>query len=190
MKKTVKQIISMVLCAVMIMTAVPLSGLLGLDAGIKASAYCYTVPEIESKLAQLASSGDTKVGSSWAKNGCWTFVKRISNELYGVSIDSTQRGCQIELSCTNYYKVSPTLYNASSSDVVALLKKAQPGDVIGYRTTKASSYGHIAFVKAVSSSSITIYHAASKSVKLPACHCLAPAHKEGVPGHILPTAVC
>lgn len=165
MKKTIKQILSIVLCAVMVMTAVPLLGFLDLDLGVKASAYCYTVPEIETKLAQLASSGDTKVGSKWASGGCWRFVGRISSALYGVTIDSTQNSCQIELSCKNYYKVSPTLYNASSSDVVALLKKAQPGDVIGYRTTKASSWGHIAVVKAVSSSSITIYHAASGSVR-------------------------
>lgn len=165
MKRIIKQILSIVLCAVMIMTAVPISGFFDLDLGLKASAYCYTVPEIETKLAQLASSGDTKVGSKWASGGCWNFVGRISSALYGVSIDSTQNSCQIELSCKNYYKVSPTLYNASSADVVALLKKAQPGDVIGYRTTKAGSWGHIAVVKAVSSSSITIYHAASGSVR-------------------------
>lgn len=77
----------------MVLSAAPISTLLGLDIGAKASAYCFNVPEIEAKLAQLASSGKTKVGSPWAKSGCWTFVRTISNALYGVPIDSTQGGC-------------------------------------------------------------------------------------------------
>lgn len=149
----------------MVLSAAPISTLLGLDIGAKASAYCFNVPEIEAKLAQLASSGKTKVGSPWAKSGCWTFVRTISNALYGVPIDSTQGGCQIQLSGKNYFKVSPTLYNVSSDEVINLLKMAQPGDVIGYRTTKASSWGHIAVIKAVSKNSITVYHAVKQRVR-------------------------
>ena len=177
MKKHVKKLLAMTLAIVMILSAVPLTSLFG-NIGFLPTAEAATVTktQVENKLNELAKSGSRYApGKGWGRGQCWTFINTLSKRIFGTSVDSTtpRNGvseCQIELTLNNYYKVSNTLYNASAADAAALLRQAQPGDVIGYRTAdhvkSGNNWGHIVMVYKKTNSKIYVYHAASGAIRL------------------------
>lgn len=141
MNKHIKKLLSIALAIVMLLSAIPLTSIIG-NVGFLPTAEAATVTktQVENKLDELTKSGSRYApGKGWGRGQCWTFINTLSKRIFGTSVDSTtpRNGvseCQIELTLNNYYKVSNTLYNASAADAAALLRQAQPGDVIGYRT--------------------------------------------------------
>lgn len=160
LKKTMTRIIATVLCVVMMMGIVPV-GLFTVNA-VKVSDVC-------TKLAKLETSGKTKIGEPWGSDDCWNFIGTLCQSIYGCWIDAgggEWGGGNMYLSCKNFTKVADTLIKPNANQVIALLKQAQPGDVIGYRDSwNDEGWGHIVMVRNVTSSSITVYHAYSSKVR-------------------------
>lgn len=108
-------------------------------------------------------------GNRWYNRECWKFVKAISNELFGVDIPTgpnglyylTGAGSNANWSTIGSYSGG----SATQEDIISLLKGAQSGDIIQFRSKETPQ--HTVMIYSVNNNSITLYHQASKyGVKL------------------------
>lgn len=160
MKRFVKRSMAAILVVVMLLSAAPLNGFVGLfdmfDFSIEASAA--TNASITEKLNTLRGKTGFKVDTKSGKN-CWKFCDAVAKEIFGAGINkqkATDNAC-IEWKSGNFIKISDTLKNPTNTQVANLLRLARPGDVIQYTSSYTKPY-HTAMIYSVSSKQVVIYH--------------------------------
>ena len=149
--KTIKRTLAVLLTLLMLISVVPV-GVMNVSAA-------YDTTYITNKIAQIKTLSGFKPNTKSGKN-CWYFASALSQKIFNTPLDS-QASSKISLK-ENYYKaVGATLKKPSTSQVIALLKTAQPGDVIQYKNSWATVC-HAAMIESVSSNGMTLYHSATK----------------------------
>mgnify|MGYP004483082741 CR=1 FL=1 len=127
--------------------------------------YAATVAE---KLDNLMNTNSQfKVGyKGWGNNGpCWTFVNAVSKEVFGVNALGGTQGLYMladEGKNSNWTLIGREMGGSGANTRIGnLLKRAQPGDIIQYRSEKVSK--HTAMIVATSTSpyAVSIYDCSS-----------------------------
>lgn len=135
--------------------------------------------EISERLQQISQTTGYTAGSFWGAGGCWRFANAVSQKLFGVNIPTGTNGQYYLTGAANNpnWDSLGTCRGGSGANrnISDLLKKAQPGDIMQYRssvtsTTTASGQKiyqqHTAVVYAVSDYGISIYdHASSVQIR-------------------------
>ena len=123
-----------------------------------------SVTEIETRLQQISSVSPYKDASYHTfdvpgiRTGCYAFLHEVSMQLFGVAIPTqavNEYGYKTLLNPnSDWDEIGATL--GGNAAVLALLRQAQPGDLIQYKST-FTDLQHIAMIYAVSEDGITLY---------------------------------
>lgn len=117
------------------------------------------VSDISARLTAISEKTGYKEGTKNDASYCWSFVNKVSKALFGVSIPNGTGGRYYLTGASSnkdWYLVDKAYgTDATNSAVVAVLKKAQAGDIIQY--SNAATDQHTAMIYAVSDSGISIY---------------------------------
>ena len=118
--------------------------------------------EVVLKLETTRNVSGFRVGDrSTDEGGCWRFVNAVCVRVFGTGIPSGTGGKYrlTHAGSSNDWNLVDKTYNgatATNNNIVALLKQANPGDIIQYRNSLTKPQ-HTAIVFDVTNNSITIY---------------------------------
>lgn len=127
--KYIKNIISVILCAVIALGTV--TGLTQISASAIDDGKCSTFEDVTTKCKELLQNTYKDGEKSKDNTTCKSFCNELSVKFFGYSLPS-QDGYTKLNSSTNYFLIDETKYNISYDELVAYLKLAKPGDVIQY----------------------------------------------------------
>ena len=101
----------------------------------------------------------------FGSDGCWRYANAFSKYIFGTAIPSGTGNYYFTNKSTlsNWSIVAQAANGPSASKVVEVLKKAQPGDVIQYKSSHAT-YSHTVVVTAVTSKTISWRHSTGAGV--------------------------
>ena len=101
--------------------------------------------------------------TSFGKDGCWRYANAFSNAVFGEGIPNQTGDYNLKGALGNWYVVEQAASGPSASKIVSVLKQAQPGDLIQYKSSHAT-YSHTVMVVSASSSGITFRHSSGGKV--------------------------
>lgn len=126
-----------------------------LTTGVMAITTSEVVTKLDSIMTQTTYTPGY-AGSPWGEDACWRFANEVSKQLFGEGIPNNPNGYLLDgiSNFANWNLVGTA--TASNDSVLSLLKTAQPGDVLQFKST-AATWQHTSIVYNVTSNSISIY---------------------------------
>ena len=115
---------------------------------------------------EVSGYGNLKPKTTGLPDNCWRYILNLSKYCFGsdISIPSSGGGNYNYIKGSalgSFYRVEAALTNCSYDQIVALLKKSQPGDLIGYYNShhiENDNYdGHIMMIGNNTGSKLTVY---------------------------------
>lgn len=145
-----KKIVALFLVIVTMMSLIPVSLAAG-PANVNGIAVDHAL-----SLSQFAMGKYKKSGP------CWSFVNDLAKEVYGVGIGSIGDNKYTLNNGANWTLVAQKSGVQSQNSIAAILKQAQPGDVVQYKNSFTKPQ-HTLIIEKVTSSSVIIYEALSST---------------------------